>query len=1066
MSQQAPPPPFIAHYIPKTLQQTGGRIAIAKNGVDTSFMLPPGATLPYIKKLGPESGQPEGTVIKIELEASGAPISRQQLRMDLGDMLSTESKGCLADDTVKRKIRDVREIISACDTLGRHGQHDANVQSQSQKVLKVVTVERSLIRELAKETDVQAEKGPDLVHACEISATESYFGGISRTIPVPGGSTYELDLPDPIEANTVLVYPGRGCQRKDGTRGTLLVEIQVPCVGGSDGARALGLDDCIAEIAPALSHAPAELEKATTAQVAAQAELTVVKELNANIQARNHQLSTDNEVLRSELTQVQVNTETIAAELKESEDHAAALQAALTQVENEKAALERQLELEQEQRKKSWLISFIPSTWFSSSDGDTSHQNKKPAQETTSGQREKKPSQKITRQRGQKKPSPTSCISRPGDPSHQGVPLAEEPQETYSPVDRALADQRRNSVPQEVSIKYAADEAMSACMFSGIEALLRTTFGSTGGQFGDLLSSCKRKVVQNEENLLAEINKLCADLAKREVEIERTRTKCRQELEHVAHEHQQMATKYELREIQLTNELAEATSKFSRRDYDESTQGSALKELRHKLDLESSARKVAEMDATEAKLQLQEALATAKSAAAAELAAQARSSLEQMTAAQTTQCMLIECGTSIADLIRAKNSRTAATHGTTGSTIPRRTLQQLHPGTVQQAKYLDRELPTNHCDRPVQSEFYPHMNGTAGMQQASEPEPQLISIDECCRAITADRNRGSSKVQLKGDHLVMHDTSALSAKLQLCEQELAEARGQASLMRNELVTLKDKHTQELAKILTDAKRQDFALAQARDETYQLVKTHDELKLKLAELQTRNDALEKQIDIRSAREQTRIQAKELVPKEGQKSEPSFDDSFHENTVPAPTTYGSSKRRQGQYAGPNATCIYRSPLARGAPKQHHVNTRLAARREREEAARREQEESKLVMYDIPVVWPRDVIPGRDSTFEDDEVGVFSVCAPSDAVPGGKYIVKGVPSTKDRRAHERAATEVESILARKGLSSWKDIFMYDLCIKTVEQLYDLTANDVRRCCHSAEEVDALLTRLARDP
>eukprot|EP01046_Picozoa_sp_COSAG06_P067677 COSAG06_NODE_17656_length_928_cov_0.937274_1_plen_309_part_11 len=205
---QKRPPPSILHRISRDVHESGGKIPIAKNRVDTTITLPPGASLPYVVRLGPESGQPAGTTITIELEASDAPISRQQIRVDLGGVLPTATTTTaafagvgFADEAVQQKVRDVREIVSACDTMWRHGKHDARA-AQAQKVLKVVRVDSALQKNLAKEATVHGEKGHDVVSTCEISAKESHFGGIRRTIPLPGGdTTFELDYPLPIEAN-------------------------------------------------------------------------------------------------------------------------------------------------------------------------------------------------------------------------------------------------------------------------------------------------------------------------------------------------------------------------------------------------------------------------------------------------------------------------------------------------------------------------------------------------------------------------------------------------------------------------------------------------------------------------------------------------------------------------------------------------------------------------------------------------------------------------------------------------------------------------------------------------
>eukprot|EP01044_Picomonas_judraskeda_P004955 COSAG03_NODE_449_length_7834_cov_7.818746_1_plen_207_part_10 len=202
------------------------------------------------------------------------------------------------------------------------------------QALKVVTVDSRLQAKLATESTVQGDnnRAYDIVHTCEISTKESHYGGIRRTIPLPDGGVFELDHPHAIEATAMLVYPGRGCQRPDGTRGSLLIEIQVPCVGGSDGARALGLDQCIADIAPQLRGAPAMLKAATAARVAAELELAAVKERNGVLQAQTEQLERNADSLRAELDQTQAKAKEVAAERKKIEDYATGLQATLNVV--------------------------------------------------------------------------------------------------------------------------------------------------------------------------------------------------------------------------------------------------------------------------------------------------------------------------------------------------------------------------------------------------------------------------------------------------------------------------------------------------------------------------------------------------------------------------------------------------------------------------------------------------------------------------------------------------------------------------------------------------------------
>ena len=113
-----------------------------------------------VVKPGPESGQLPGTTITIELEDSDAPISRQQMRMDLSGLLPTAEQLCdpasptfapgvcaggFADEEIQQKVRDVREIVSACDTLWRHGKHDDSA-TQAEKVrLEALSLSRSCV---------------------------------------------------------------------------------------------------------------------------------------------------------------------------------------------------------------------------------------------------------------------------------------------------------------------------------------------------------------------------------------------------------------------------------------------------------------------------------------------------------------------------------------------------------------------------------------------------------------------------------------------------------------------------------------------------------------------------------------------------------------------------------------------------------------------------------------------------------------------------------------------------------------------------------------------------------
>ena len=101
-----------------------------------------------------------------------------------------------------------------------------------------------LQKKLVTESTVQGDniRTYDIVHTCKISTKESHFGGIRRTIPLPGGDVFELDHPHAIEATAMLVYPGRGCQRPDGTRG--LPEVR--CVAPAPSLGVLGGAPCSA----------------------------------------------------------------------------------------------------------------------------------------------------------------------------------------------------------------------------------------------------------------------------------------------------------------------------------------------------------------------------------------------------------------------------------------------------------------------------------------------------------------------------------------------------------------------------------------------------------------------------------------------------------------------------------------------------------------------------------------------------------------------------------------------------------------------------------------------------
>jgi hypothetical protein len=102
----------------------------------------------------------------------------------------------------------------------------------------------------------------------------------------------------------------------------------------------------------------------------------------------------------------------------------------------------------------------------------------------------------------------------------------------------------------------------------------------------------------------------------------------------------------------------------------------------------------------------------------------------------------------------------------------------------------------------------------------------------------------------------------------------------------------------------------------------------------------------------------------------------------------------------------------------------------------------------MWDVPVIWPSNVRPGQECSFDDDELGRFMVTAPPNARSGGEYTVK-VPSTQDPRAHARAAAEVKALLERRGLAEWVGTFTDRLDIKTVLQLHELTANELAKIC-----------------
>jgi DnaJ-class molecular chaperone with C-terminal Zn finger domain len=99
---------------------------------------------------------------------------------------------------------------------------------------------------------VFGRKGDNLTVAVPVTITEAALGAQIK-VPVPGGSTVTLKIPEGTANGRTFRVRGRGVTRKDGTKGDLLatVDVLVPTTMSDDARTALqAYADSIGEVDP------------------------------------------------------------------------------------------------------------------------------------------------------------------------------------------------------------------------------------------------------------------------------------------------------------------------------------------------------------------------------------------------------------------------------------------------------------------------------------------------------------------------------------------------------------------------------------------------------------------------------------------------------------------------------------------------------------------------------------------------------------------------------------------------------------------------------------------------
>ena len=123
----------------------------------------------------------------------------------------------------------------------------------------------------------------------------------------------------------------------------------------------------------------------------------------------------------------------------------------------------------------------------------------------------------------------------------------------------------------------------------------------------------------------------------------------------------------------------------------------------------------------------------------------------------------------------------------------------------------------------------------------------------------------------------------------------------------------------------------------------------------------------------------------------------------------------------------------------------------------------------MYKVPFQWPTGVYPGQTIEFSMPPGSLrgrkVQVTAP-EGVQQGDITERWVSNTDDSQAHQLAAEKLKAHLRRKGLGEWVDIFLEELSLKTVLQLQELSADELRELLQQAgyRSADAVVAFVKR--
>jgi len=112
----------------------------------------------------------------------------------------------------------------------------------------------------------------------------------------------------------------------------------------------------------------------------------------------------------------------------------------------------------------------------------------------------------------------------------------------------------------------------------------------------------------------------------------------------------------------------------------------------------------------------------------------------------------------------------------------------------------------------------------------------------------------------------------------------------------------------------------------------------------------------------------------------------------------------------------------------------------------------------MYKVPFQWPTGVYPGK----------TIELCMPPGSLHGrkvratapegvrpGDIAERWISNTDDPRAHQLAAEKLKAHLRSKGLEAgWNKVFLEQLGLKTVLQLQEHSAEELRWLLHQARQ------------